>query len=96
MTETEAASSTSYTPVMRADDKQTALRLLKAHVNRLLGSLNERDADVLRMRYGMGGHEPMTLQEIGEKIKLSRERVRQIEVQAIRKLRRALSAGHWD
>jgi RNA polymerase primary sigma factor len=56
------------------------------HINRLLDSITKRDAEVLRMRYGMGGKEPMTLQEIGDKINLSRERVRQIEGEALRKL----------
>ena len=56
------------------------------HINRLLDSIAKRDADVIRMRYGMNGREPMTLQEIGDKINLSRERVRQIESEALRKL----------
>jgi RNA polymerase primary sigma factor len=56
------------------------------HINRLLDSISKRDAEVLRMRYGIGGKEPMTLQEIGDKINLSRERVRQIEGEALRKL----------
>jgi len=56
------------------------------HVNRLLEVMPKRDADVLRMRYGINGKDPMTLQEIGDKINLSRERVRQIETEALRKL----------
>ncbi len=39
------------------------------------------------MRYGLDGHEPMTLKEIGAKIKLTRERVRQIECEALRKIK---------
>ncbi len=56
------------------------------NINNLLNSIAKRDADVLRMRYGMDGREPMTLQEIGDKINLSRERVRQIESEALRRL----------
>jgi RNA polymerase primary sigma factor len=55
-------------------------------VQELLGSMQKREADVLRMRYGMDGRDPMTLQEIGDKINLSRERVRQIECEALKKL----------
>ncbi len=63
-------------------------------VNRLrevLNTLPDRDAAVLRMRYGIGGGEPMTLQQIGDRINLSLERVRQIENEAIRKLNTMLA-----
>ena len=63
------------------------------HVNRLLDGMAKREADVLRMRYGMGGREAMTLQEIGDKINLSRERVRQIEGEALKKLNLMLTKG---
>ncbi len=56
------------------------------HVQALLNLIGKRDADILRMRYGMDGKEPMTLQEIGDRINLSRERVRQIESEALKKL----------
>jgi RNA polymerase primary sigma factor len=56
------------------------------NIHSLLNSIAKRDADVLRMRYGMDGHEPMTLQEIGDRINLSRERVRQIESEALKRL----------
>ena len=52
----------------------------------LLDDLDERESTILRLRYGLGGEEPMTLKEIGVKIKLTRERVRQIECEALRKL----------
>jgi len=55
-------------------------------IKRLLESIDDRDARVLRMRYGLDGREPMTLKEIGAEIGLTRERVRQIELQAIRRL----------
>jgi RNA polymerase primary sigma factor len=53
----------------------------------LLDQLEERQALILRMRFGMDGHEPKTLKEIGAVIGLTRERVRQIESEALRKLR---------
>ena len=53
----------------------------------LLSDLDERDSKILRMRYGLDGGEPMTLKEIGVKIKLTRERVRQIECEALQKIK---------
>ncbi len=57
-----------------------------ARIIGLLGDLDERESRILRLRYGLDGDEPLTLKEIGVKIKLTRERVRQIECEALRKL----------
>ena len=56
----------------------------------LLNDLDEREAKILRMRYGLDGEEPLTLKEIGRKIRLTRERVRQIEGEALRKIKEHL------
>lgn len=56
------------------------------HVMRQLEVMDQREATVLRMRFGLDGHDPRTLKEIGEKLKLTRERVRQIETEALAKL----------
>jgi RNA polymerase primary sigma factor len=61
-------------------------------VRALLDSLEERERDVIRMRFGLDGEEPRTLQEIGSRLQLTRERVRQIEGRAKEKLRRLKSA----
>lgn len=53
----------------------------------LLSDLDERESKILRMRYGLDGDAPMTLKEIGAEIKLTRERVRQIECEALRKIK---------
>lgn len=58
----------------------------------LLAEIDERAARILKLRYGLSGHDPMTLKEIGEHIGLTRERVRQIEHEALRKLRDAMLA----
>ena len=58
-----------------------------ARIEELLEVIDQREANILRMRYGIGDQEPMTLKEIGDQIRLTRERVRQIESEAIRKLK---------
>jgi RNA polymerase primary sigma factor len=57
----------------------------------LLENMDEREARVLRLRFGLGDREPMTLKEIGEELNLTRERVRQIESEALAKLSEKLS-----
>lgn len=64
-------------------------QLVRARLDRL----DERDAAVLRMRYGLDGTEPMTLEQVGAHFDLTRERVRQIERGAIKRLRRELATG---
>ena len=61
--------------------------LMKEHIIQVLESLSEREADVVRLRFGIDGEQPMTLEDIGLKFGITRERVRQIEQKAMRKLR---------
>ncbi len=56
----------------------------------LLDQLDEREAAIIRMRYGLGNEEPRTLKEIGQMLGLTRERVRQIEHEALQKIARKL------
>ncbi len=60
---------------------------LRQEINRALSQLSEREAEVLRLYFGLDGQSPMTLEEIGERFNLTRERVRQIKEKAIRRLR---------
>jgi len=60
---------------------------LRREVQRALSTLTPREADVITFYFGLNGEHPMTLEEIGEKFNLTRERVRQIKEKAIRRLR---------
>lgn len=62
-------------------------------VHHLLAILSEREATILKLRYGLDGVEPLTLKEIGQKVGLTRERVRQLEIEALRKLYQKLQPG---
>lgn len=62
-------------------------------VNAILDTLSEREADILRYRFGMKGDRPHTLEEIGQIYGLTRERVRQLEDKAMRKLRHPARAA---
>ena len=56
-------------------------------VNAVLDTLSDREANILRLRFGIGGKKVMTLEEVGKEYGLTRERIRQIEAKALRKLR---------
>ena len=71
-------SKTPDTEMVEADDLH--------HVLDLLDKMDKREAAVLRMRFGLDDEEPKTLKEIGERLGLTRERVRQIEVEALKRL----------
>ena len=61
--------------------------LLKDHVNNVLGSLNIREQRVLQLRFGLEDGRSRTLEEVGREFGVTRERIRQIEAKALRKLR---------
>ncbi|MGE5804896.1 MAG: sigma-70 family RNA polymerase sigma factor, partial [Ignavibacteria bacterium] len=60
---------------------------MKKEVESILSTLSEKECEVLKLYFGINGERPATLEEIGEKFNLTRERVRQIKEKAIRSLR---------
>lgn len=69
-------------PALLAEGHQSKNRLAE-----ILGEMPKRNLEILTMRYGLDGAEPQTLREVGEKVHLSRERVRQIEAESLKTLR---------
>ena len=67
-------------------EDETVTKALKEDMDNLLDTLKPNEAKVLRLRYGLNGYKPMSLQEIGEQCNLTKERVRQIEKKAIFRL----------
>lgn len=61
--------------------------LLKENIDEVLATLSDREAKVLKMRFGLDGKNPMTLEEVGREFGVTRERIRQIEAKALRKLK---------
>lgn len=72
----------------------TANKLLREKIEELLETLSPREAHVLRMRYGLDDDVTHTLEEVGEKFGLTRERIRQIEGRALRRLRHPMRSRH--
>ena len=66
---------------------ETAKELLHESIEEVLGSLDERESKVLSLRFGLVGETPKTLEEVGKIFNVTRERIRQIEAKALRKLR---------
>ncbi len=70
-------------------DNDLIIESLRSEINRALTALTSREADVVRLYYGLSGGHSHSLEEIGEKFELTRERVRQIKEKAVRRLKHA-------
>ena len=71
-----------------------ALALAKEDLRNLLEYLNPREREILSLRFGLEGDQPLTLDEVGRRFNVTRERIRQIEAKALTKLRHPCSARH--
>ena len=79
-------------PLSSAPDNGLDGQRMRSGVGYLIGALTSREQLILRLRYGLGGEEEHTLEQIGQYLGLSRERVRQLEARALKKLRETLPA----
>lgn len=77
-----------------APAEAVAQNMLTEEIGEILDQLTPREARILRLRYGLQDGESRTLKEVGEMFGLSRERIRQLEKEALRKLRHPNFAGH--
>ena len=78
--------------VIKGDDSVTPetgllYESLRKEIDRVISTLSQKEQDVIRLYFGLDGKHPLTLEEIGEKFDLTRERVRQIKEKAIRRLK---------
>jgi RNA polymerase primary sigma factor len=79
-------------PRVAAPDEALASNHERARLQRLLDAIDPREAEVLKLRFGIDVENPLTLREIGVRLGVSRERVRQIETRALRKLSALMDA----
>jgi RNA polymerase primary sigma factor len=75
-------------------DDETFEHALSDDMERALDTLADREKQILSLYFGLGGEEPLTLEEIGQKLGLTRERIRQIKEKAISRLRHSSRAKY--
>ena len=63
-------------------------QLLKSRIVEVMSDLQPLEREILELRFGLAGQAPLTLEEVGRRMNVSRERIRQLQVRAIRKLQR--------
>lgn len=64
---------------------------LISDVNEMIDALEPREADIIRLRFGLGGERPLTLEEVGQHFNITRERVRQLQNMALQRMRREMA-----
>ena len=70
------------------DAEKNELKVLRERIGEVLGGLSPLEREILELRFGLANHSPLTLEEVGKRMNVSRERIRQLQVRAIRKLQR--------
>jgi RNA polymerase primary sigma factor len=75
-------------------EKELIEETIHKELESMLDVLDEREKQIIKMRYGLDGEEPKTLEEVGEKLGISRERVRQLEQRALKKLKAVALKKH--
>jgi len=74
----------------------TSFNLLRGRLGEVLRGLTERERRILELRYGLNDGFPRTLEEVGRQYEVTRERIRQIEAKALRKLRHPTRRGKLE
>lgn len=75
----------------RSPEDEALAGVLKADINHVLGSLSERESDILQSRFGLNGRQRLTLTELGRRYRLTKERMRQIEKRALQQLQMSMN-----
>jgi RNA polymerase primary sigma factor len=70
----------------QSPDETVMERSLREEINAVLKTLTEKESEIIQYRFGLNGHLPMSLKEVGDRFKLTKERIRQIEKKAIKRL----------
>ncbi len=74
-------------------EKETATNFLREHIREVLDELKLRERKILELRFGLDSNEPHTLEEVGRKFGVTRERIRQIEAKALQKIKKSDKVG---
>ena len=80
----------------RAPEDEAMDKSLKDDINKMLRTLSEKEADIIQYRYGLKGKTALSLKDIGDKYNLTKERIRQIEKKAIKRLQHPSRSGHLE
>jgi RNA polymerase primary sigma factor len=80
----------------RAPDDTIIEKSLKEEINLVLGTLTKKEADIIKFRFGLNGTIPLSLKEVGDKFKLTKERIRQIEKKAIKRLKHPVRSQYLE
>ena len=74
----------------KAPDQEILEKSLKEEIDNVLRTLTEKEAEIIRYRFGLDGTIPLSLEAVGDRFRLPKERIRQIEKKAIRNIREIL------
>lgn len=80
----------------RAPEEAAMENSLKDDINKVLKTLSEKEAEIIQYRYGLNGRTPLSLKDIGDKYNLTKERIRQIEKKAIKRLQHPSRSMHLE
>lgn len=80
----------------RAPEEVAMENSLKDDINKVLQTLSEKEAEIIQYRYGLNGRTPLSLKDIGDKYNLTKERIRQIEKKAIKRLQHPSRSMHLE